>query len=252
MVDRLKGKVAVVTGSGRNIGRATVLKLAEEGANVVVNARSNKDEAESVVREARELGVDALAVLADVSNRDQVNSMMAQAMDHFGQIDILISNAAIRPHMPFTEVTQEDWESVRGVVLDGAFYCTHAVIPSMVKNQFGRLVFLAGDGAWNGSPERAHVSAAKMGLVGFARGLASEFGPQNIRVNVLAPGSIDTSRANPQWYAQVGGPPTAEGIPMGRKGHVNEIASAILFLVTDDGGYVTGQTLHVNGGSAYF
>ena len=252
MADRLKGKVAVVTGSGRNIGRATVLKLAEEGANVVVNARSNKEEAEAVAREARELGVDALAIIADVGDREQIDRMMSQALDHFGQIDILISNAAIRPHKPFNDVTQDEWERVRSVVLDGAVYCTHAVIPSMLRNQFGRLVFLAGDGAWNGSPERAHVSAAKMGLVGFARGLASEFGPQNIRANVLAPGSIDTSRANPQWYSQSGGQPTAAGIPLGRQGHVNEIASAIVFLVTDDGGYVTGQTLHVNGGSAYF
>ena len=251
MVDRLKGKVALVTGSGRNIGRATVLKLAGEGANVVVNARTNREEAISVAREARELGVDALAILADVADRDQVNSMVTQTMDHFGKVDVLISNAAIRPHKAFIELTLEDWERVRGVVLDGAFYCAHAVVPSMVKNEFGRIVFLAGDGAWNGTPERSHVSAAKMGLVGLARGLATEFAPHNIRVNVLAPGSIDTTRENPQWYPQ-GRPPAATGIPMGRQGDVDEIASAILFLVTDDGGFVTGQTLHVNGGSALF
>ena len=250
MVDRLKGKVALVTGSGRNIGRATILKLAEEGANVVVNARANREEAESTTREARELGVDAMAILADVADRDQVNNMVTQAMDHFGQIDVLISNAAIRPHKPFLDLTLDDWERVRGVVLDGAFYCAHAVMPSMVKNQFGRLVFLAGGGAWAGTAERSHVSAAKMGLVGFARGLASEFAPHNIRANVIAPGSINTSRENPQWYPNR--PPTASGIPMGRQGDVNEIASAILFMVTDDGGFVTGQTLHVNGGSAYF
>ena len=251
MVDRLKGKVALVTGSGRNIGRATILKLAEEGANVVVNARANREEADSVAREAKELGVDALAILADVSKRDQVNDMMAQAMSHFGKIDVLVSNAAIRPHKPFMELTLEDWEQVRGVVLDGAFYCAHAVIPSMVENQFGRVVFLSGGGAWGGIPERSHVSAAKMGLVGFARGLASEFAPHNIRVNVIAPGSINTSRENPQWYPQNRTPNTS-GIPMGRQGDVNEIASAILFMVTDEGGFVTGQTLHVNGGSAYF
>ena len=122
MVDQLNGRVALVTGSGRNIGRATVLKLAGEGANVVVNARSNQEEADSVVREAKKMGVDAMAILADVSDRNQVETMMNQAMDHFGKIDILISNAAIRPHKPFLEVTYEDWELVRGVVLDGAFY----------------------------------------------------------------------------------------------------------------------------------
>ena len=133
-MNRLEGKVALVTGSGRNIGRATILKLAAEGANVVVNARSNEQEAESVAEEARALGVKAMAILADVANKEQVDSMVSMAMSEFGKIDILINNAAIRPHKPFLEVTLEDWESVRGVVLDGAFYCTHAVMPSMVDN----------------------------------------------------------------------------------------------------------------------
>ena len=123
---RLEGKVALVTGAGRNIGRATILKLAAEGANVVVNARANRDEAEAVAAEARALGVDALAVLADVADRTQVDAMMETATERFGKIDILINNAAIRPHKPFTEITIEDWEQTRGVVLDGAFYCTHA------------------------------------------------------------------------------------------------------------------------------
>jgi NAD(P)-dependent dehydrogenase (short-subunit alcohol dehydrogenase family) len=123
---KLDGKVALVTGSGRNIGRATVLKLAGEGADVVVNARSNQAEAEAVAAEARQLGVKALAVLADVSNKEQVDSMVNMAMSEFGKVDILINNAAIRPHKPFTELTLEDWEYVRGVVLDGGFYATRA------------------------------------------------------------------------------------------------------------------------------
>src|SRR6266446_1261616 len=116
---KLDGKVALITGSGRNIGRATVLKLASEGAHVVVNARSNQAEADAVVREAQARGVKALAVIADVSRRDQVVSLVAKALSEFGRIDILISNAAIRPHKPFTELTVQDWEAVRGVVLDG-------------------------------------------------------------------------------------------------------------------------------------
>ena len=119
---KLDGKVALVTGSGRNIGRATVLKLAGEGAHVVVNARSNQAEADAVAREARDRGVKALAVIADVAKKDQVDAMVARAMSEFGRIDILINNAAIRPHKPFTEVTAQDWEHVRGVVLDGALY----------------------------------------------------------------------------------------------------------------------------------
>jgi 3-oxoacyl-[acyl-carrier protein] reductase len=246
---KLEGKVALVTGSGRNIGRATVLKLAGEGADVVVNARSNQAEADAVVREARALGVKALVVIADMAKKDQVEAMAAKALSEFGRIDILINNAAIRPHKPFTELTAQDWEAVRGVVLDGAFYLTRAVIDSMVKNKYGRILFFTGEGAFTGGSGRAHVSAAKMGLVGLARALASEFAPHNIRVNVVSPGSIDTRRDNPEWYQ--GRAPNAAGIPLGRQGSVDEIAATCLFLVSDDGGFITGQTIHVNGGAGY-
>ena len=247
---KLDGKVALVTGSGRNIGRAMVLKFASEGAHVVVNARSNQAEADAVAQEARARGVKALSVIADVAKRDQVEGMVKKAMVEFGRVDILISNAAIRPHKPFTELTMQDWEAVRGVVLDGAMYCRRAVIESMVANKYGRIVLLTGEGAFVGGSGRAHVSAAKMGLVGFARGLASEFAAKNIRVNVVSPGSIDTRRDNPEWYQ--GRMPSATGIPLGRQGKVDEIAATCLFLVTDDGGFITGQTIHVNGGSAYY
>ena len=248
---KLDDKVALITGSGRNIGRATALKFAAEGADIIVNARSNREEAEAVAEEIRALGRRALPILADVSNKEQVDSMVKLALDEFGKIDILLNNAAIRPHKPFLDLTLEDWEYVRGVVLDGAFYCTHAVMPSMVEHNFGRVLFFTGDGAWGGGAERGHVSAAKMGLIGLARSLATEFAPHNVRVNVVSPGSIDTSRANPEWYPQ-SRPPNASGIPLGRQGQTDEIAATCLFLVSDDGGFITGQTLHVNGGSAFF
>jgi 3-oxoacyl-[acyl-carrier protein] reductase len=247
---KLEGKVALVTGSGRNIGRATVLKLAGEGAHVVVNARTNQAEADAVVSEARALGVKAIAVIADIANKDQVESMAERALSEFGRVDILINNAAIRPHKPFTELTVEDWEAVRGVILDGPLYLTRAVVDSMARNRYGRILFFTGEGAFVGGSGRAHVSAAKMGLVGFARGLASEFAARNIRVNVVSPGSIDTLRANPEWYQ--GRTPSAAGIPLGRQGTVDEIAATCLFLVSDDGGFITGQTIHVNGGTAYY
>lgn len=248
---KLEGKVALVTGSGRNIGRATVLKLAGEGAHVVVNARSNEQEANSVAREARDLGVKALPIIADVGKRDQVEAMAAKALSEFGRVDILINNAAIRPHKPFTELTVADWEEVRNIVLDGALYLTRALIQPMVNNKYGRILFFVGDGAFSGRGKgRAHISAAKMGLIGMARGLASEFAEHNIRVNVVSPGSIDTRRDNPEWYG--GRPPGTEGIPLGRQGHVDEIAATCLFLVSEDGGFITGQTIHVNGGAAYY
>lgn len=247
---KLEGKIALVTGSGRNIGRATILKLAAEGAHVIVNSRSNAAEADAVAREAQALGVKALSIVADVVKKDQVDAMIARAMSEFGRVDILINNAAIRPHKPFTELTMQDWENVRGVVLDGAIYCTRGVIESMVKNKYGRIVFFTGEGAFMGGNGRAAVSAAKMGLVGLARSLASEFAAQNIRVNVVCPGSIDTSRANPEWYH--GRTPSAAGIPMGRQGTPDEIAATALFLVTDDSGFITGQTIHASGGVAYY
>src|SRR6516225_7735329 len=137
---KLDGKVALITGSGRNIGRATALKLAGEGAHIVVNARTNQAEADAVAREVRDCGVKAISVLADMAKKEQVDALAARALAEFGRVDILINNAAIRPHKPFTEVTVQEWEDVRGVVLDGALYLTQAIIPSMVKNQFGRIL----------------------------------------------------------------------------------------------------------------
>jgi 3-oxoacyl-[acyl-carrier protein] reductase len=183
---KLDGKVALVTGSGRNIGRATVLALAREGAQVIVNARSNQAEADAVVREAQTLGVQAISIVADVADKRQVEAMASRALSAFGRVDILINNAAIRPHKPFTELTSDDWEAVRGVVLDGAVWLTRALIEPMVKNEYGRILFFTGEGAFVGGSGRAHVSAANMGLVGFARGagerVRSEEHPSERRV----------------------------------------------------------------------
>ena len=248
---KLDGKVALVTGSGRNLGRATALMLAGEGAHVVVNARANQAEADAVAHEVRDRGVKALAVLADVAKKDQVEAMVARALSEFGRVDILINNAAIRPHKPFTETTDADWELIRSVVLDGPLYLTRALIEPMVRDRYGRILFFVGDGAISARGSgRTHLSAAKMGLIGMARGLASEFAPHNIRVNVVSPGSIDTRRDNPEWYQ--GRLPDAAGVPLGRQGSVDEIAATCLFLVSEDGGFITGQTIHVNGGAHYY
>jgi 3-oxoacyl-[acyl-carrier protein] reductase len=248
---KLDGKVALITGSGRNIGRATALKLAGEGAHIVVNARTNQAEADAVVREVRDRGVKAVSVLADMTKKDQVEALAARALSEFGRIDILINNAAIRPHKPFISWTQQEWEQVRGVVLDGPIYLTRALIEPMMQNKYGRILFFCGDGSISARGSgRAHLSAAKMGLIGLARGLATEFAPHNIRVNVVSPGSINTRRDNPEWYGNR--QPNAEGIPLGRQGHVDEIAATCLFLVSEDGGFMTGQTIHVNGGAHYY
>lgn len=246
---KLKGKVALITGAGRNIGRAIALKFASEGADVIVNARSNETEANAVADEVRALGRRALAVLADVSDSAQVRTMVATGLAEFGRIDVLISNAAIRPSKPFLEVTDEDWANVRGVVLDGAFYVTRAVVPSMIENQVGAIVYLTGDGAFGGAPDRSHVSAAKLGLVGLARGLARDLGPHNIRVNIVSPGLVDTTRLG-TWYPD--GFAQNPGGPMKRLGTPDEIADSCLFLACGDSSFMTGQTLHVNGGTGFY
>ena len=155
----------------------------------------------------------------------------------------------MRPAKAFTELTEEDWEFARGVVLDGAFYCTRAVVPSMIEHGVGRIIYMTGGGAFSGVPDRAHVSAAKMGLVGMARGLATELGPSGIRVNVISPGLIDTTRLA---GTVVPGADVMMNNPLQRKGTVDEIAEACLYLVSEDSSYVTGQILHVNGGGGYY
>ncbi len=245
----LQGKTALVTGSGRNIGRATALELAKEGANVVINARSNRDEVEAVAEEARQLGVKALPLLADVSDKNAVDSMVSRALEEFGRLDVVISNVAIRPTKPFMEVSLEEWRQVNGVILDAAFFLSQAALPSMVENGFGRLIYIAGEGAFTGHAGRAHVYAAKMGLVGMARSLASEVAEHGITVNVVSPGRFDTSR-NMDWYPDRN-TASVEGIPVGRMGNPRELGAACRFLASDDGAFITGQTIHVNGGAVY-
>lgn len=247
----LKNKVALVTGSGRNLGRAIALAFAREGADVVVNSRSNPAEAELVAEEARVSGVRAIATLADVSDRSQVETMFQQALEAFGRVDILVSNAAIRPQKSFVDLTVEEWKQAIGVILDGAFYCTQAALSSMLANQFGRVIYITGDGAYSGIAQRAHVSAAKMGLTGLARGLATEFAEKNITFNIISPGRMDTTRDN-SFYADPASMQRVDDIPMKRLGNPDEIANACVFLSTNEAAYITGQTLHVNGGRGYY
>jgi len=247
----LKNKVALVTGSGRNIGRAIALAFAREGADVVVNSRSNPKEAELVAEEARVSGVRAIATLADVSDKSQVDTMFQQAIEGFGRLDILVSNAAIRPQKAFVDLSMEEWRQTIGVILDGAFYCTQMALSPMLANQFGRVIYITGDGAYSGVEKRAHVSAAKMGLTGLARGLATEFAENNITFNLISPGRIDTARDH-SFYADPASMQRVDDIPMKRLGSSDEIANACVFLSSDEAAYITGQTLHINGGRGYY
>ena len=242
----LKGKVALVTGSGRNIGRATVLELAKLGADVVVNARTNRDEAESVAAEARDLGAHAIATIADVADQGQVYRMVADAISEFGRVDILINNAGMRQSKPFTEMTVDDWREVNAVNMDGPFFACQSVVPGMIDHGWGRIINVSGLNAFKGRAEWAHVCAGKMGALGMTRALAAELAPHGIRVNHIVPGAFDTTRVGDQTAPSSA---EADGIPTGRLGLPEEIGKTVAFLASDGADYITGQTIHVNGGA---
>ena len=242
----VEGKVALVTGSGRRLGRATVLELARRGADVIVNARTNRQEAEAVAQEAESLGVRALALLADVGDEGQVNQMVREALAQFGRIDVLINNAGARPRRSFTEMSTSEWREVLAVNLDGPFFCAKAVVPSMISNgEGGRIINVSGLNAWTGG-HWPHVCASKMGALGLTRALADELGPHNILVNLVVPGTWDFSAAT---IADIPlGAPGMDEIPLGRRGLPQELANVYAFLASDESSYITGQTFHVNGG----
>jgi 3-oxoacyl-[acyl-carrier protein] reductase len=244
-----EGRVALVTGSGRNIGRTIALTLAGEGANVVVNARSNRQEAETVAEEARALGVKALPLLADVGNREQLEGLLETALDEFGRIDMVVNNASIRPNRPFAEMTYDDWRHVMATDLDSAFICTKAALPGMLERKWGRVINVSGLQAFQGRHGGAHISASKVGLIGLTRALATELAPNGIRVNCVVPGMIDTSREGQNVTRT---PSRLEDIPSGRMGSTQDIASLCAFLCSDAADYITGQTIHVNGGERNF
>ncbi|MCH8352160.1 MAG: 3-oxoacyl-ACP reductase FabG [Chloroflexi bacterium] len=245
----LEGKVALVTGSGRNIGRSIALALAKDGANVVVNARSNRQEAEAVAAEIRDLGRKALPLLADIGDRGQLESMLDHALAEFGRIDIVVNNAATRPHKPFAEMSYEDWRGVLATDLDSAFLSTKAALPGMVERKWGRVINLSGLQAFQGRHGGAHISAAKVGLIGFTRALATELAPDGILVNCIVPGLIDTTR---DGEARTRPSSRLSEIPVGRMGEPQDIASLCSFLCSDAAGFITGQTIHVNGGERDF
>ena len=240
----LAGKVAIVTGAGRNIGRAIAIQLAQAGASVVVNVRSNKAEADNVLREIEAVGGKAAAVLGDIADEKTATALADTALKKFGRIDILVNNAALRREKPITEMSYKDWHEVIGVILDGTFHCVHACLPAMRKNG-GTIINIGGMSAHIGSKDRAHVMTAKTGLVGFTRALAHDLAAEKITANCVVPGAIDTSRpASSQAPAHH----LTHGTISGERGKPDDVAAMVRFLCSPGGRYVTGQTIHVSGG----
>jgi len=251
---RLKGRTALVTGASRNIGRAIALAFAAEGADLVLNTQANRDELGAVGEECRARGVRAVCVLGDVGDPAAVSRMVEGGLAVLGAIDVLVCNAAIRPHRSLTETAIDDWHRVLAVNLHSAFYLARAVVPGMQARGRGSIIALGGQSSLTGRTGTAAVTAAKHGLLGLVRALAAELGPSGIRVNMVVPGTIDTERRHAEWYpefrqAPPGGPEQLKRIPLGRLGRPEEIAEACVFLASDASSYVTGDTIRVMGGS---
>ncbi len=250
---KLEGRTAFVTGASRNIGRAIALALASEGADLVLNTRVNREELEAVAAECRKAGVRAVPVLGDIADAAAVDAMVKQGLTELGAIDVLVSNAAIRPHTAVTETSLEDWHRVIGVNLHSAFYLARAVVPGMKERRRGSIIAIGGQSSLTGRPNTAAVTAAKTGLLGFVRALAAELGPFGIRANMVIPGTMDTERRYAEWYpefrqAPPGAPEQLKQIPLGRLGRPEEIADACLFLASDASAYITGDAIRVMGG----
>ncbi|MDB5905483.1 MAG: short-chain dehydrogenase/reductase [Betaproteobacteria bacterium] len=243
----LAGKVALITGAAKNIGRSIALELAAAGAAVAVNTRASVDEGERVVQEIRDSGGEAGLYVADIGDPAAAKAMVADVLARFGRVDFLVLNASVRTEKAFLELTYEEWRTPLSITLDGAFHLAQACIPSMLENGGGSIVTLGGMQSLSGAKKRIHGSVAKHGLVGFTRGLAREFAEHGIRANCIAPGQMETTRA-----AGRSARPGEDLIPMKRRGAPEEIATTVRFLCGPASSYITGQTLHVNGGQMMF
>jgi 3-oxoacyl-[acyl-carrier protein] reductase len=244
----LAGKVALVTGAGVNIGRATALALAKAGAAVAVNTRASRDAAQAVVDEIRAAGGQAGLYLADVADAAQVKQMTDGVIARFGKIDILVLNASVRREKRFVDMRFDEWRVPLAISLDGSFHCIQACLPSMIAAGGGSIVALTGSNVLTGAVGKVHSSAAKTGLTGMIRALARELGEHGIRANCVSPGSINTARPSHRSARR-----DPKGfVPLQRYGESSEIADAVRYLCGPAASYITGQTLHVNGGESMF
>lgn len=251
---KLEGQVALITGSSRNIGKTTALAFAREGAKLVLNTRVNQEELEAAAAECRELGAEVVSVLADVSEFDEVNRLVKAGLDHFGKIDILVSNVGIRPHKSIIETTVEEWRHVLAVNLDATFYLCKAVLPGMIEQHHGSIIALGGHCGFLGRSNMPAVSASKGGLQGLIKGMAVDYGSYGIRANLVIPYQLSTERRYAEWYTEWESgraefeKKLVQRIPLGRLGTSEEVASLILFLASSDSSFITGQHIMCNGG----
>jgi 3-oxoacyl-[acyl-carrier protein] reductase len=244
--EELSGKVAIVTGAGRNIGRAIALALADAGAAILVNVRSNRAEADSVAGEITAAGGKAVVHVGNVADAKAVQLMADAALAQFGRIDILVNNAALRREKPFAEMDYGEWREILDVALDGAFHCIKACLPALRASGAGTIVNIGGLSAHTGAANRAHVVTAKAAIVGFTRALAHDLAVDGITVNCVVPGLIGTPRpkgqAEPAHHLM-------HGTITGERGTPDDVAAVVRFICTPAARYITGQAIHANGGA---
>jgi 3-oxoacyl-[acyl-carrier protein] reductase len=239
----LAGKVALVTGGARNIGRAICRSLAAGGASVMVNAHTSRAEAEKTVGM---IGAKADLHIADVTKPEQVKALVEATVKRFGRLDLLVNNAAVRHETEFSSMSFQEWKSVLAIVLDGAFLCAQAALPHLIKAGGGTIVNIGGQTGHKGAAERAHVITAKAGIAGMTKALAMDLAPHKITVNCVVPGTIDSQRGLPGVPDRPAHRMTVP--PIGRRGEPEEIAAMVRMLCGPDARYITGQSIHLNGG----
>jgi 3-oxoacyl-[acyl-carrier protein] reductase len=235
---------ALITGAGRNIGRAIALRLARSGCDVVIHARADKAQAEAVAGAARAFGVEALVCLGDIGSRDDLRRIAERALASFGHIDILANVAAIRPDNSFLEMSFEEWQYVIDANLGSVFHLTQACLPGMVERRWGRIINLTGMNSIRGYAKRAHIAASKHAVWGLTKALSREFGPYNVTANAISPGPTETDH-EPEFAARIRN--QVSEIPLGRLGKTEDIAALAAFLASEEGGFVSGQMIAANG-----
>jgi 3-oxoacyl-[acyl-carrier protein] reductase len=242
-----ESKVALVTGSALNIGRAIAMALAEDGFRIMTTARQSEADARETARLVREAGSDADTHMADISDPTQAKVLVEATVARFGRLDVLVNNASVRRQTKFADMTPEEWREIMGTTIDGAFYCAHAAAPHIIAAGGGTIINLGGISSHVGAIGRVHAITAKAGMVGLTRALSKELAAHNITVNTVVPGSIETVRG----FAAGGnhGRASLPDSPLGRRGRPEEIAAMVRFLCSGQARYITGQSMHVNGGA---
>lgn len=238
-------RTALITGSGRNIGRGCANQLARAGFNVVVNGSRDRDACDRVADEVRAAGVDAHVVMADIGDRAAVDAMAAEALEKFGRVDVLINNAALRKAVGFLEMSDDDLDEVMRINFHSAVWLARAFLPGMVEAGWGRIVNFTGMNAQMGTAGRPHVTVSKHAVWGLTKSLSREFGPKGVTTNIISPGTFpdeDADRGDAPWQALL------KNTPVGRLGDADDIAALVAMLCGEHGGFINGQLLQVNGG----